>query len=184
VVGAGAGAELGDGAGAGAELGGARVGDGAEPPPPPPPDPPDEPPDPPDEPEEPDPADEPEPPDEPGELDELDEPVEPWPGCALGWAPGVFTPRPLWRRLFEWEWVREAQGFGHDVTCFTMGVGVAWPTVWAGAVPANKAVKPTAVTALSSVARQVMPDRRCSPTARVSPGSSPVMVDSIMVGES
>jgi hypothetical protein len=184
VVGAGAGAELGSGAGAGAELGGARVGDGAEPPPPPPPDPPDEPPDPPDEPEEPDPADEPEPPDEPGELDELDEPVEPWPGCALGWAPGVFNPRPLWRRLFEWEWVREAQGFGHDVTCFTMGAGVAWPTVWAGAVPANKAVKPTAVTALSSVARQVMPDRRCSPTARVSPGSSPVMVDSIMVGES
>ena len=177
MVGAGAGAELGGGAGAGAELGGARVGDGAEPPPPPPPDPPDEP----DEPDEPDPADEPEPPDEPGELDER---VEPWPGCALGWAPGVFTPRPLWRRLFEWEWVREAPGFGHDVTCFTMGVGVAWPTVWAGAVPANKAVKPTAVTALSSVARQVMPDRRCSPTARVSPGSSPVMVDSIMVGES
>ena len=169
-MGAGA-AELGGGAGAGAELGGANVGAGDEP----------------------DPLDEPDPPDEPDPLDELDEPLdeldEPaaaWPACTVGWAPpGEVAPTILWRRLFaEWEWAREGPGVRHDVYGFALGASVAWLAVWAGAVRANKVAKPTAVTALSWVARQVRRERRRSPTARASPGCSSIVVDSIMVGES
>jgi hypothetical protein len=49
---------------------------------------------------------------------------------------------------------------------------VDWLVVWAGAVRANKVAKPTAVTALSCVARQVRRDRRRSPAERAVPGCS------------
>ena len=44
---------------------------------------------------------------------------------------------------------------------------MAWSAVWAGAVRANRVAKPTAVTALSCVARQVRRERRRSPAERV-----------------
>jgi hypothetical protein len=47
-----------------------------------------------------------------------------------------------------------------------------WSTVWVGAVRANKVAKPTAVTALSCVARQVRRERRRSPAERAAPGGS------------
>jgi hypothetical protein len=66
-----------------------------------------------------------------------------------------------------------------------LGTGAACAVVWAGALRANKAAMPTAVTALSWVARQVRRDRRRSPSARASPGNSIGLVVAVMtVGES
>jgi hypothetical protein len=69
------------------------------------------------------------------------------------------------------------------VVGLTLVAAVGWPTVWAGAVRANRVAMPTAVTALSWVARQVSLDRRRRPAARVSPGNSPAR-GVTMVGES
>jgi hypothetical protein len=44
-----------------------------------------------------------------------------------------------------------ACGDGADWVGVVLGAAVAWPVVWAGAVRANKAAKPTAVTVLSWV---------------------------------
>ena len=45
-----------------------------------------------------------------------------------------------------------------------------WSAVWAGAVRANSVAKPTAATALSSVARQVRRERRRNPAERAAAG--------------
>jgi hypothetical protein len=67
-----------------------------------------------------------------------------------------------------------------------LGALVVSLTAWAGAVRANRVAKPTAVTALSCVARQVSLDRRRSPVARASPGNSTMgpVARVVMVGES
>jgi len=53
-----------------------------------------------------------------------------------------------------------------------LGAVVVWSAVWTGAVRANRVAKPTAVTALSWVARQVRRDRRRSPAERAEPVGS------------
>lgn len=151
-VGFGAGAELVDGAGAGAELGGASVGD----------------------------ADELRDPlgelEEPEELDGLAE-REPlpdgladWPARTVGRAPAAPARRflPWWPAA--WLGVPDEAGDEADADGSVL---VAAAAVWAGAVRANRVAKPTAVTALSCVARQVRRDRRRSPAERVVPGASP-----------
>jgi hypothetical protein len=154
VVGFGAGAELGGGAGAGAELGGASVGDGAE-------------------------LREPDPPPELDELEVLGEPdereppaegVAAWPARAVGWTPGAAARPLLWCR-----WLAEGVGVPADdvgVDSCVPEAAVDWSAVWVGAVRANKVAKPTAVTALSCVARQVRRDNRRSPAERAAPGCS------------
>jgi hypothetical protein len=96
------------------------------------------------------------------------------PACTVGWA---FGDAPAcacrWCRRAA-AWVEAAADVGACV------LGVLWLVVWAGAVRANNVTRPTAVTALSWVARQVSLDRRRRPTVRVSPGYSSVM---ITVGE-
>lgn len=153
-VGFGAGAELLDGAGAGAELGGASVDEGEEP-------------------------CEPDPP-ELDELDLLEGPDEPeppaegtaaWPACTVGWTPDAACPF-LWCR-----WPAEGAGVPAadeeiEVEGCEPEAPVDWSAVWAGAVRANKVAKPTAATALSSVARQVSRERRRSPAERAAPGGS------------
>ena len=53
----------------------------------------------------------------------------------------------------------------------TAGAAVLSPAaVWAGAVRANSVAMPTAVTALSWVARQVRRERRRKPSVRAAPG--------------
>ena len=63
---------------------------------------------------------------------------------------------------------------------WVLGALAVWLVVWAGAVRAKRVARPTAVTALSWVARQVSRESLRSPWARVSAGSSWVM---IAVGE-
>ena len=156
-VGLGAGAELVDGAGAGAELGGASVGEGEE-------------------------LCEPDPPAEPDELEllaGLEEPDEgellaegaaAWPACAVGWTPGT----PAWP--LRWcRWAADGVGVpaaDAEVAGCVPGTVADWLAVWVGAVRANKVAKPTAVTALSCVARQVRRERRCRPAERVASGGS------------
>jgi hypothetical protein len=153
-VGFGAGAELVDGAGAGAELGGASVGDG-------------------DELREPDPPPEPEALDEleelegPGEREPLPDELAAWPACAVGRTPGEVVRPGLWCR-----WLAEGVGVPAEEAETdgpVLGAVVAWSAVWAGAARANRVAKPTAVTALSCVARQVRRDRRRSPAERAEP---------------
>ncbi len=52
------------------------------------------------------------------------------------------------------------------------GTAAVWLVVWAGAVRTNKVTRPTTVTVLSWVARQVSLDSLRSPLARVSAGYS------------
>jgi hypothetical protein len=118
------------------------------------------------------------------EADEPDEAAAAWPACAVGWAPawtpaGMVRRAALWRRL-----VGEEVGVAEaDVDGSALGAAVAWPTVvCAGAARANKVAKPTAVTALSWVARQVRRERRRSPTVRAASGGSSIL--SILVGKS
>jgi hypothetical protein len=113
---------------------------------------------------------------EPEELDELEGPGEPeplpdglaaWPARAMGWAPGALF-RPTACR-----WLAEGVGVPAEETEADGSVPeavVAWSAVWAGAVRANRVAKPTAVTALSCVARQVRRERRRSPAERAAPG--------------
>lgn len=146
-VGFGAGAELVDGAGAGAELGGASVGEELR--------------------------------DPLGELDGLGE-REPlpdgladWPARTVGRAPDAPARAflPWW--LAAWLGVPAEAGDEGDADGSVPVAALAALTVWAGAVRANRVAKPTAVTALSCVARQVRRDRRRSPAERVAPGASP-----------
>ncbi len=81
-----------------------------------------------------------------------------WPACTVGWgfadAPGCAC-----------RWCRRAAGVAAaDVDGCMLGVVPVWLVVWAGAVRANKVTRPTAVTVLSCVARQVSLDRRRRPT--------------------
>jgi hypothetical protein len=119
----------------------------------------------------------------PGELDErelLAVGVAAWPACEVGCAPGVAARCRLCCR-----WPAEAVGVpAEDAEAAVPGAVVAALTVWVGAVRANKVAKPTAVTALSWVARQVSLDRRRSPVARAAPGNSSIgPVAGVMVGE-
>ena len=149
-VGFGAGAELVDGAGAGAELGGASVGDGDE-------------------------LRDPPPPDEPeldelvglGERDPLPDGLADWPARTVGRTPDAPDRRflPCW--LAAWLGVPAEAGDEADADG---SVPVTALAVWAGAVRANRVAKPTAVTALSCVARQVRRERRRSPAERAAPG--------------
>jgi hypothetical protein len=120
----------------------------------------------------------------PGELEPVDGAVAVWPACAVGRTPGVVVRALLWCRwLAEWVGVpaREA-----EADASVLGALVVSLTVWAGAVRANRVAKPTAVTALSCVARQVSLDRRRNPVARACPGNSSMgpVAWVMMVGES
>jgi hypothetical protein len=167
--GGGAGAELGGGGGAGAELGGASVGG--------------------EEPCEPDPPAELDDPEVLGALVELDERaplavgVAAWPACAVGCTPGVLARALRWCR-----WSARAVGDPAEeaeTDGSVLRAVLTWLTVWAGAVRANRVAKPTAVTALSCVARQVSLDRRRSPVARAPPGNSSMgpVAGVVMAGE-
>ena len=147
-VGFGAGAELVDGAGAGAELGGASVGDELR--------------DPPGEPEE---LDELEELAGPGEREPLPDGLAAWPACAVGCMPGA-----LFRSTGCCRWLADGAAEAAEADGSVLAAVVAWSAVWAGAVRANRVAKPTAVTALSCVARQVRRERRRSPAERAAPG--------------
>jgi hypothetical protein len=121
--------------------------------------------------------------DEPDELDGLGE-REPlpdgladWPARTVGRTPDA-PGRPCWpaARLAapaeaEAEDGAEA-GDEADADGSVPVAALAALAVWAGAVRANRVAKPTAVTALSCVARQVRRDRRRSPAERVAPAGS------------
>jgi len=64
----------------------------------------------------------------------------------------------------------DGAGAGGDV--FAADAVVSLAAIWTGAVRANKVAKPTAVTALSWVARHVRRERRCRPAVRAAPGCS------------
>jgi hypothetical protein len=108
-----------------------------------------------------------------------------WLALAVTWAPAWGAGRAAaWaladavaRARLGWAFPgEELAGAGGDV--FAAGAAVVSPAaVGAGAVRANKVARPTAVTALSWVARQVRRDRRRSPAARVAPGCSSVNSD-------
>ena len=114
------------------------------------------------------------------ELDELDELGEvavgvglealalleaDWPAWTVGEGLDDAPARACrWCRRAAAEWVAAA-----DVDACVLGVVTVWLVVWAGAVRANNVTRPTAVTVLSCVARQVSLDRRRRPTVRVSP---------------
>lgn len=153
VVGWGAGAELVDGTGAGAELGGASVGAADERP-------------------ELEGFGELDPPLGLGEVGEpgLLEDTAGWSGCALGRTPDAVRWAALWRR-----WLAAAVGIPAEDAgtggC-VLTAAVDWSAVWAGAVRANTVAMPTAVIALSWVARQVRRDMRRSPSERAAPGGS------------
>ncbi len=152
-VGAGADAELVDGAGAGAELGGVSVGAADE-------------------------LREPGPlggPDERGPLPGLEAPGPPedvagWPGRAEGcpWAAAIGA-------SLRCRWPAVGAGVPVDDAAADGSVPLAetdWLAGGAGAVRANRVAKPTAVTALSCVTRQVSWDRRRSPAERATPRCS------------
>ncbi|HEV2259268.1 MAG TPA: hypothetical protein VGS06_39635 [Streptosporangiaceae bacterium] len=103
-----------------------------------------------------------------GEGEPLPDGLAAWPGCAVGRAPGaLFRPTGWCRWLADGDGVpgEEAEADGS-----ALGTVVAWSAVWAGAVRANRVAKPTAVTALSCVARQVRRERRRSPAERAAAG--------------
>ncbi len=118
-------------------------------------------------------GDEPDPPpDEPEVAGELAELEAAWPGWTVGLR--LALGRATWRRLpVDEEWDPDGEA---DADSLALCAGAACAVVWAGAVRANKVAMPTAVTALSWVARQVSRDRRRSPAARASPGNSSIMV--------
>ena len=121
---------------------------------------------------------------EPGELEPAEEAVAGWSGRALGCTPGVVVRALRWCR-----WPAEAVGDpaeDAETDGPVPGAVLTWLTAWVGAVRANRVAKPTTVTALSCVARQVSLDRRRSPVARASPGNSSMgpVAGVVMVGES
>jgi hypothetical protein len=106
-------------------------------------------------------------------LDERELPAEgdaAWPACAVGWTPGAPARPFLWCRC-PTEGV-DVPADDAEVDGCVPEAAADWSAVWTGAVRANKVAKPTAVTALSCVARQVRRDRRRSPTERAAPGGS------------
>jgi hypothetical protein len=121
-----------------------------------------------------------------GEPDERELPAvgaAAWSAPALGCTPGVAA-RPF--RWCRWsaEWVSVPLGDA-EADAPVLGTVVASLTVWVGAVRANRVAKPTAVTALSCVARQVSFDRRRSPVTRAAPGNSSMgpVAGVVIVGE-
>jgi hypothetical protein len=129
-------------------------------------------------------AEEPEEDEEAEKAEEPDEAAAAGPARAVGWVP-AWTPAGLVPRAALWRCLEVGEGVGvvgADVDGPALGAAVAWPTVCAGAVRANKVAKPTAVTALSWVARQVRRERRRSPTVRAASGGSSIL--SILVGKS
>jgi hypothetical protein len=118
------------------------------------------------------------------ELEAAEEAVAGWSGRALGCTPGVVVRAVRCRR-----WLAEAVGDpagDTETDGSVLGAVLTWLTAWVGAVRANRVAKPTAVTALSCVARQVSLDRRRSPVARACPGNSSMgpVAGAVMVGES
>jgi hypothetical protein len=104
-------------------------------------------------------------PEELAELEELEELEDPAPACTVGWGfEDALACACRW--CLRAAWVAAAA----DVDGCRLGVVAVWLVVWAGAVRANKVARPTAVTALSCVARQVSRDRRRRPAVRASPG--------------
>jgi hypothetical protein len=153
-VGFGAGAELVAGAGAGAELGGASVGGG-------------------DELREPPGEEEPDELEGLGEREPLPDGLAAWPACMVGCTPCPPGRLVLRCRLAARLGVPAAEETGAaDADGPVPEAALAWSAVWAGAVRANRVAKPTAVTALSCVARQVRRARRRSPAERAAPGGS------------
>jgi len=97
-------------------------------------------------------------------------------GLAVPWPPADAVARARLDRGFpEEEEEEEAEADAEAAEEFVAaGAAVLSPAVvWAGAVRANRVARPTAVTALSWVARQVRRERRRSPVARAAPGCSP-----------
>jgi hypothetical protein len=96
------------------------------------------------------------------------------PDWEVGWPSARVLADAVARARLWWvlagEEADEARAEG-DALAAGAGV-VLLAVVWAGALRANKVAKPTAVTALSWVARQVRRDRRRSPAARAAPGCS------------
>ena len=121
---------------------------------------------------------------EPDELEPAEGVVAGWSGRALGCTPGVVVRTLRWCR-----WPAEAVGDPAEDTetdGSVLGAVLTWLAAWVGAVRANRVAKPTTVTALSCVARQVSLDRRRSPMARASPGNCSMgpVAGMVMVGES
>jgi hypothetical protein len=120
---------------------------------------------------------------EAAELEPAEEAVAGWSGCALGRIPGVAAFALRWCR-----WPAEAVGdpaADAETDGPVLGAVLTWLAAWVGAVRANRVAKPTAVTALSCVARQVSLDRRRSPVARACPGNSSIgpVAGVVMVGD-
>ena len=94
-----------------------------------------------------------------------------WGAGAAAWAlaDAVARTRLGWRAFLG----EELDGAGAEGDVFAADAAVvSLATVWAGAVRANKVAKPTAVTALSWVARHVRRERRRRPAVRAAPGCS------------
>jgi len=104
-----------------------------------------------------------------------------WLALAVTWAPAWGAGAAAWaladavaRARLGWAFPgEELDGAAAGGDVFAADAAVVSPAaVWAGAVRANKVAKPTAVTALSWVARQVRRERRRSPAERVARGCS------------
>jgi hypothetical protein len=111
-----------------------------------------------------------------------------WLAWAVTWAPAWGTGAAAWafaRARLGWALADDELGgaeAGEEV--FTADAVVSLAVVWAGALRANSVAKPTAVTALSWVARQVRRERRRRPAERAAPGCSSVNSDlSRMTGD-
>jgi hypothetical protein len=93
-----------------------------------------------------------------------------WGAGAAAWALADAAART---RLGWWAFLgEELDGAGAEGDVFADAAVVSLATVWAGAVRANKVAKPTAVSALSWVARHVRRERRRRPAVRAAPGCS------------
>jgi hypothetical protein len=93
--------------------------------------------------------------------------------CGAGWAEDWALADADARARFGWARLDDADGVAAGGVVFAADAGVlSLAAVCAGAVRANNVAKPTAVTALSWVARQVRRDRRRNPAARAAPGGS------------
>ncbi len=108
-----------------------------------------------------------------GEREPLPDGLADWPARTVGRTPDAPARSllPCW--LAAWLGVPAEAGDEADADGSVPVAALAAVAVWAGAVRANRVAKPTAVTALSCVARQVRRDRRRSPAERVAPGASP-----------
>jgi hypothetical protein len=106
-----------------------------------------------------------------------------WLALAVTWAPAWGAGAAAWaladvvalaRARLGWAFPgEELDGAGAGGDVFAVGAAVvSLAVVWAGAARANKVAKPSAVTALSWVARHVRRERRRRPAVRVAPGCS------------